>query len=346
MARYGCTITVATGKIPSSRSNFVWLATEANFPATAIDGGATSILNGGGNLRCYTDSTKTTRLPIEVVTFVTGGSPQVHIRGLSPTLGNLSTVYIEADQAETSQPPVNDTYGRNSVWVDRITAVHSDPTTDSTGNATPVATNTSSGVTFNSINTIRFNGSNSRIDTPVSISYPFTLSCWVNLDQTGDTIQAVADSSVTNRFERSISSSNSFFTDGFTGTVRRATAPTPIGTGNFYLLTSVFTSESLRSAAVNGDSEGADNQAISAISWDRYTIGTDADSTPFSWLYGDGCLFELRNYAITEDERIAAYNNQFDPASFWTTSAWEDQDAGGGFQSAWAANANQLINMV
>ena len=65
MSRYGCTVTVQAGQMPSAQSNFVWLLTEDNFPAAAIDGGTTSILNGGGNLRCYTDDTKSTQLPID-----------------------------------------------------------------------------------------------------------------------------------------------------------------------------------------------------------------------------------------------------------------------------------------
>ena len=49
MARYGCTITVAAGKIPSSQSNFSWVATEDNFPTAAIDGGFFGMrLNGTG----------------------------------------------------------------------------------------------------------------------------------------------------------------------------------------------------------------------------------------------------------------------------------------------------------
>jgi hypothetical protein len=70
MARYGCTITVAAGKAPSAQSNFPWVAVTANFPTAAIDGGAQSILNGGGNLRCYVDDTKAVRLAVDVVTFV------------------------------------------------------------------------------------------------------------------------------------------------------------------------------------------------------------------------------------------------------------------------------------
>ena len=78
MARYGCTITVDTGKMTATQSGFVWLFTEDNLPTAAIDGGATSIDNGGGNLRCYTDSTKATQLPIEVVEFVLEFVLEVH----------------------------------------------------------------------------------------------------------------------------------------------------------------------------------------------------------------------------------------------------------------------------
>ena len=97
---YGFTKTLPT--ISGSHSDFVVVFKTADFPTAAIDGGGSSILNGGGNLRAYTDSSKTTQLPVYISKFVA-------------SVG--ATIYIEADAIETTQPAVTDSYGRNAVFV-------------------------------------------------------------------------------------------------------------------------------------------------------------------------------------------------------------------------------------
>ena len=64
--------TATAGTITGTHSGFVGLFVTANFPTGSLSG-ANAILNGGGNLRAYTDSTKSTALPLEIVTLVTGG---------------------------------------------------------------------------------------------------------------------------------------------------------------------------------------------------------------------------------------------------------------------------------
>jgi len=64
--------------------------------ASALDG--TTFINGGGSLRIYTDATKTTQLPLEVVTFVTGITPEVQAWVRIPTYtGAATTVWVESD---------------------------------------------------------------------------------------------------------------------------------------------------------------------------------------------------------------------------------------------------------
>lgn len=111
---YGFTYTLPT--IAGSHTDFVVTLKTADFPSAAIDGGASSILNGGGNLRAYTSSAKTTQLPVHVVEFVAGGTPaaDVRVKILSAATGN--SIHIEADSVETSQPAVTNTYGRNAVY--------------------------------------------------------------------------------------------------------------------------------------------------------------------------------------------------------------------------------------
>ena len=330
MARYGCTITVDTGKMPSSQTNFVWLATHDNFPTASKDGGAQSILNGGGNLRCYTDDTKTTQIPIEVVTFVTGGTPDIQVWGLSPTLNVAGTVYIEADTVAISQPAVGAAFGRNATWVDYVAVTH-DGVTDSTGSATPTNANLAVGAAFNGVDSVRFNGTNSRIDITLStLPYPFALSAWSDFDVLGDTIMGVGDKDVTNRFHRSATStvSSSFVTQSFDGTIQSADSGVN-PSGGFRKCVSIFESATSRFSQVDLSTRVQDTASVSVTGIDRFTIGTEPDSTPFSWLDADALFFKLYGFAPSQDFADSEYNNQSDPSTFWTTSAWADQDAGG-----------------
>ena len=131
---YGFTYTLPT--ITGTHTDFPVVLRAADFPAAAIDGGASSILNGGGNLRAYTSSTKTTQLAVEIVSFVAGGSPDAEVWIKVPSASTGVTIYIEADAVETTQPAVTATYGRNAVWSDGYEGVYhiGEGVTDSTGN--------------------------------------------------------------------------------------------------------------------------------------------------------------------------------------------------------------------
>ena len=111
---YGFTYTLPT--ITGSHTDLAVVLKTADFPSAAIDGGGSSILNGGGNLRAYTSSAKTTQLPVEVVSFVAGGTPSAEVWVKIPTAATSNTIYIEADAVETTQPAVTNAYGRNAVY--------------------------------------------------------------------------------------------------------------------------------------------------------------------------------------------------------------------------------------
>lgn len=338
MARYGCTITVAATKIPSSQSNFVWLATEVNFPTAAVDGGATSILNGGGNLRCYTDSTKTTQLPIEVVSFVTGGTPQVQVWGMSPILAVGSTVYIEADTVATTQPPVTDAYGRNAVWQDYAYVNHmmsasqfDDATGNNTGtiNGTLISDNTSpagGGVEFTGTQYVRSPSSDSLVACTGATQHR-TVSFWIKTTSTTNTV---------------ISEKG-----GNAGFIVQTTGPT-LGVGkvqyretlsNTYNVASQLINDNkwhLVQCGYNGQSNVTADNIIAtpssaypagASNSSPLDIGSRAGAFGFS---GSLSEFRISDTYLSDDYRAAEYNNQSDAATFWATSAWEDQDAGGG----------------
>ncbi|MCP5003440.1 MAG: hypothetical protein GY941_05730, partial [Planctomycetes bacterium] len=80
---YGFIYTLPT--ITGSHSSYPILLKVADFPATSIDGTANAFANGGGDLVAYTSSAKTTQLPVEVVSFVSSGTPSAEVWVKIPT---------------------------------------------------------------------------------------------------------------------------------------------------------------------------------------------------------------------------------------------------------------------
>ncbi|GAI89034.1 unnamed protein product, partial [marine sediment metagenome] len=126
--------------------------TQANTGAAGspIDGGTNSIANGGGDMQIFSDTSTTTQLPIEVVTFVTGGSPQCQVWVRTPSYTAGDTITIGKDDTQTTQPAVGAAFGRNATWVDFEYNFHLDSINkliDSTGNYSLTESGTVSNIT-------------------------------------------------------------------------------------------------------------------------------------------------------------------------------------------------------
>jgi len=191
--------------ITGSHTDFVVVLKTADFPASAIDGTTNAISNGGGDLVAYTDDTKTTQLPVEVVSFVSGGTPSAEVWIKIPTAATSNTIYIEKSATQTSQPAVTSTYGRNAVWVDYEGVFHleEDPSgtapqmLDSTGNgydATSSGIMTSAdSVSTNIGNGLEFDGADDYITTSSGISTAigsgdFTVQMWIKTSDAGTNV--------------------------------------------------------------------------------------------------------------------------------------------------------------
>ena len=168
--------------------------TQANTGAAGspIDGGTNSLANGGGDMKIFSDTAATTQLPIEVVSFVTGGSPsaQVWVRTPSYTAGD--TITIGKDDTQTVQPAVGAAFGRDAAWADWEIVSH-DGVTDSTGNypnafsitGTPTVVNNR----FGDAEAYDFDGNNDFIDADTTSRDPMngvvgateiTIEVWVS----------------------------------------------------------------------------------------------------------------------------------------------------------------------
>tara|TARA_R110002126_G_scaffold95650_1_gene224557 strand:+ start:451 stop:1989 length:1539 start_codon:yes stop_codon:yes gene_type:complete len=341
MARYGCTITVATGKIPSSQSNFSWVATEDNFPPAAIDGGLTSILNGGGNLRCYTDSTKLIQIPIEIPagSFVTGVSPSIVVWGLSPTLNVGGTVYIEADTVATAQPAPSNTYGSEKVWVGSEDVRHGNTLADSSGNNADLTVSgaaTSNNTGFNGGKAFDSNENQGFYTVAASTSGAITFKGWVNFNSfiagavdSGQRISGIYDG--VDGVITSVTQADKFATYTFGGNDSAgAAAGTTLTTGSWIHAVVVFdpvaqTLTHYLNGNLNRQTTSYTNTSpvtnpTLAYGTSAVTIGIDGTDAKQQW-----CSTVYA--APTADFIKSEYNNQSSPSAFWTTGTWEDQDA-------------------
>lgn len=178
---FGTTITPSS--FIGTHTGFVALIDENDLPSAMLNG-ADAVDNGGGNLRAYTDSTKATQLPLDVVTFVTGATPSVEVWvRYSGGFASSSTIYLEADDVATAQPATTALYGRNNVWQDYETVTH-DGITDATGNYTFTANGgvTQGGATgIIGADATDFDGADDYIDVATwNPSLEHTITAWVN----------------------------------------------------------------------------------------------------------------------------------------------------------------------
>ena len=278
---------------------------------------------GGGDLRFSSDAAGLSQLPCEIV----DGLDVVWVKPTGVSISTGATLYVWGDNTGASQPAASSTYGRNAVWSD-YHVVTTDGATDRTGNTTLTNANLSAGATFNGVQSARFNGVSSRVDALLSsISHPFAMSVWCDFDVLGDTIMGVADKSVTNRFHRVATSSvsNSLLAQSFAGTVRTADSGISPLTGGFRFCAGVYESASSRKITIDSSAFVTNTDTVTTPTLDRFTAGTDADSTPFSWLDGDAIYFKLYNFAPSQAYLDVEYDNQSELGSWWIAS-----DAAGG----------------
>ena len=336
MAAYGGLVTVAVGKVTGSVSNLTTVITEASFHTNAIDGGVNSILNGGGNLRCYTDATKDIQISIDIPIggFVTGATPSIQVWVLNPTLQDGDTVYIEADTVATAQPAFGGDFGRNATWVDSYIECHLEENgTDSSGNsdlyelvgsATFVDAKVGKGLSFNGL---------THISTPGGIASSgdnVRISVWVNpTDTTADTYITHCKSGATNNLLSIVMG----FTDNYFNLWDKNSYPTGnvadtqvLATPGVLQKITYATDGTILKAYKNGV-EVLSVLANMSTSITGCRLGANAIGTNrFTGILDE---FTYSKRGIDDDFELAEYSNQSSPSTFWEPMAtWAEQGGG------------------
>jgi hypothetical protein len=257
-----------------------------------------------------------------------------------------STVYIEADTIATSQPAPNATFGRNAVWADSIAVYHGEGLTDSTGNGQDLVEEGSpsivSGKIGNAYQTSGVNnsGGNAYIATLNSGVVSVSITSWLKRDASG--------------YESAVTLANNTTLDNSAGEYLAISADNP----NEYRASFRGVSNAYRAAVVNNaannvyqmvtasyiDSsneisvnvQGVGNSVTSANSnsvlYNKVILGrennTAGSSDLFAW---DGLINQVNlrgvNNFPSANRLTTEYNNQNNPSTFWSSSAWEDQDS-------------------
>ena len=320
--------------------------------ANALDG--TTFINGGGSLRIYTDATKTTQLPLEVVTFVTGGTPEVQARVRIPTYtGAATTVWVESDAVAITQPAVGAAFGRNAAWVDFAAVWHMEDTTDSTGNGhTLIPVGSPTVVPSLNGNGYNLNGTNQYLNfntAPItSAPTAFIVMAKSNSLTVEQVVLSVTQSGTNNNefkltFRGDQPGDEIWASVKTTATTFNAESTTPYTTTNYTLAAGRFESSTLMYSSANAGTEGALSFASTApLNINGGSIGSlrrASGIVPFNGIVDN---VKIAKTALSYEYIESEYLNQSNASAFGTSSGWTT-GGGGGFQSAWARNSNYMI---
>ena len=342
-----------TGLTPSSSlTGFTAVITKDNLPTSALDTGATSCLNGGGDWRFSTDIDGVNQLPCEIVTCVTSATPAstefiAWIRFPTYASGTRE-VYAFWNRAGQSQPAVGAAFGRNEVWQDDEAVLHLNTSAyiDSTGNghdgvASGAPTQTA---TLNPLggDWTDFNGSSDRIILGSSSGMldgaESTISAIFSADANSSNDKGIignwSDTNTNDRLQivrRSSASSN--ILRGFTvNPPLDAALAGPVITSATAYIAHVSFGAAGGELHVNGSLDASDATAAGTFSDTRsFVVGSYYSNGKFSF---DGKIGEVRvrKSQISADFIASEYNNQSDPSTFWT-SGTPFVPSGGGTQT-------------
>ena len=281
---YGFTYTLPT--LVGTHTDMPIRLIEDDFPAASIDGSANAFANGGGDIIAYTDSTKATQLPIDVVSFVSSGSPEAYIWIKVPSVFTSATIYLEADSVQTSQPAVGSTYGRQAVWTGYHFVTHDGGVTESsaaltiTTGGTPVSSTDQSGKPSES-----YSGNNVYREATISswsANDDLTFGGWMKkvLTTNYGAMMFIGDSTASNNYY-SLDIDNSgrvTFYDVSTNVLSN-TATDDV----WYLRVGRYTdSTTTRDITVDGVQENTSSTTSEVTAVDKVAIGAHRDSSPWS----------------------------------------------------------------
>lgn len=206
---------------------------------------------------------------------------------------------------------------------------------------TDISGNGFNGTRFNGVTTgnqngetvMCFNGTNQYIEraTNLATAYPFTMSTWIRSNTTTGLrwIMSLARSTATNRMYNIELNATTRRARAQNTTARYANGTTPANTSEWFLVTTVFNSNTSHQVYVNGVLQWTNTTSVTydTSTTKRLNIWRLADSSPTN--YYDGCVDDVRFYstALTSGQVYTLYAK---PASLTTSAVtvWSPQLTG------------------
>jgi hypothetical protein len=326
-----------------------------------IDGGTNSMANGGGDMQIFSDTTTTTQLPIQVVTFVTGGSPQCQVWVRTPSYTSGDTITIGKDGTQTTQPSVTSSFGRNAVWADFEAVIHANETStngvfvDSTGNGHDTTLTTGSSLStsstghpfggtwpdFTGAEVLTLTNSYQSINNTA-----FTMSVWLNAD-----VAANNDGLFGTRYTGSewaqIQTNGRCFSIGNEGENLADTNQTSGVTRLYKLKQNNISLDNIVSGTQEStDTTVSDGESINAPSGNDFRIGTYFDNAASRRYDGRAAEFRLKRSKDSSDYDSSEYDNYNDPDNFGTSSEYILVGGGGTTVTVNLIEQTQTIDQV
>lgn len=330
-------ITVS-GTIPSL-TGYVAYISDSNLPSEIW----TRALNGGGDLRVCLNSDGTNQLPLGIDTFDTTAQDAV-LWTRFPSFATGSSVWLFYERAGETQPPVNDQFGRNAVWSDRISRFSlsqaSNPLTDSSGNGGDLTASSSvllnqSGIIGGAIRTT--SSTDTQVDGTSSIQGLMpdsTISLWVRIEGVtgaGPTMVAQLGTSA-NGIGISYRNGPDTFSAVSSSTAELRSNFTLADNSNTWAKIDVTFSQSQVIIYANG-AQDVTGAGMTSSPNHNGSISLARNST--SPILGFGTLnessideAELCSFVKSGGYISTEHANQSNPLTFWTTGAPEDTSGG------------------
>jgi len=319
------TATVTSGDVAATLTNYPAYIDLSEMPTSFWS----TVVNGGGDIRVYSDAGLTTEMAREVVSCDTSDDTG-ELHTLVASLTTSTVLYITVD-GTSSEPSAGSTYGSEAVWADYEFVSHHKNLTDSTGkhSLTQVGGVTAGGATGKISEGTHFDGSNDSLTdtgTTFGAKNDFSVQSWIKLDTFGGTSIVVNHDGLGyssydfGLFAENDGSIKLTVCTGSSASVYKSisSAIDEITTGSFIKVTgtrsgvngalykngvSIVTSTGLATGATN-------NLSMFGIG----KLGT------YPTAFFDGIIDETRvaKFRILANWETTEYNNQSDVAGFWT----------------------------
>lgn len=345
LPQYYVELTVSSSQVGSNLTDFPVYVDLSDMPA----GFFTNVQSDGGDIE-VTESDGVTKCPVDLVGIDTSASiGELHFlaSSLSATSDTTFRIYYGTDGTST-QPAVDDPYGRNAVWTDYAGVWHFDENpsgtapqmVDSTGNGNDLTTAGSmtsgdsvagklagNAVDFDGTDDYAENASPASALETLSIDATWTVSAWVRPD--ADSLQAIAGvvafDTPDQEYGILVAGTNEFSSlarDGTTATQVKAAAGVST-TGVWYHLVGGGDGADVQ-LYVDGSFEnsGTHSSITPDTSGDPFRVANPVGVNSGSFLF-NGRIDEVRARVdwVGADWISAEYTNQNTPNTFYSISA-------------------------